>query len=179
MLILYRFNCPLFHSLRYLLCGRRRTCAIKHNILLQGTNHIMHIHVQKRINTFHFYIYYYLYICYICISIEKKICAFYLVWTEWVFHYCIVTHILYYCYITVIWAHMLLATWINLLNVNILILRKLKILGTIYDKNIFKTYTFLKYTVYRDEKGKMIQGMLDGWYKNKRKRWREKRREKE
>ena len=59
-----------------------RTCAIKHNILffsnaLQGTNHIIHIHVQKRINTFHFYIYYYLYICYICISIEKKICAFY------------------------------------------------------------------------------------------------------
>ena len=82
MLILYQFNCPLFSFIMSFVRCTERTCAIKHNILffsnaLQGTNHIIHIHVQKRINTFHFYIYYYLYICYICISIEKKICAFY------------------------------------------------------------------------------------------------------
>ena len=72
---------PFSFIMSFVRCTER-TCAIKHNILffydaLQGTNHIIHIHVQKRINTFHFYIYYYLYICYICISIEKKICAFY------------------------------------------------------------------------------------------------------
>ena len=71
---------PFSFITRFVQCGRRRTCAIKHNILLffYKVQIILCIFMyKKRINTFHFYIYYYLYICYICISIEKKICAFY------------------------------------------------------------------------------------------------------